>query len=265
VAAPENNSSMGAVLYFGLIGFALIAASPGPVTYLNPKETMRRITFDASPDDAVLSDPFSWPVATQNVDASLDKVALLSMQNIAVGIRPNASQDSFTAPTVPVTFRPNPAFTSISNQTTPRLPTSVDRMARSNFDLRQPQAASNRPDLDGFLLESFDEPLVSIDFDSNDSIAPIRENQFHNSSATPGLALTAALQDSWNGQPDAPWAGITTGDRVYLRASPALTGEPIDLISIDTRLLVTQSRGDWVRVEVAGNTGWMFAEFVGTP
>ena len=278
VAAPEHSSSMGPVLYFGLIGVALIGASPAPVDYLNPQKTMKDVSFDGAPEDITLYDTFSWPIATQNVDASLVKVALLSIPQAVAAPTSRALHEaavrppldgylpvSFSDPAVPVSFRPTPTIAPMRMQAEIQGPSSLVPRAPANLDFVAPQLASTRPELGGFLPETFEEPLGPVGLAANQTATPSRENHFHNARNQPPIALIAAPQDIWLGQPDAPWFSVTTGDRVYLRAEPALAGEPLDLIPISTNVTVTQIRGDWLRIEVDGKTGWMFAEFVAAP
>ena len=55
---------------------------------------------------------------------------------------------------------------------------------------------------------------------------------------------------------------VVTGDRVFLRTAPALNAEPLAQYDTGASALITEERGDWRRVVIEGQTGWMFFDYL---
>ncbi len=53
-----------------------------------------------------------------------------------------------------------------------------------------------------------------------------------------------------------------TGDRVFLREAPGLESAPVAQFDTGTLALMQEIRGQWRRVTVAGQTGWMFEDYL---
>lgn len=264
--AGDQSSSMGAVIYFGLIGLTLISAGPSDVRYLNPQETMRRSQFQEPPVDAKPIEQFSWPVVTQNADQALIEV---DQQDLPVEQAEAAITRPIPAPRV---FAANTIVDSLLAPQFEGRPFEVRALDRYVRDIKNlSNTGLGVPNADDEHFENvFGSPVLpDIHLFETPSLRAPEEHQIAS------IPITDRLLD-WlrGGKPVSPtldeferrdrpaWNALVTGDRVYLRSAPSLEGTPLSLIALGTIGTVTQSRGDWVRIEISEQTGWMFAGFV---
>lgn len=76
------------------------------------------------------------------------------------------------------------------------------------------------------------------------------------------MSPTASDLDRWIDVRERPWFALVTGDFVHMRSAPSVSGDVIDLFDTGTQARVIEERGDWLRIEIDGRIGWMFAGYL---
>lgn len=57
-------------------------------------------------------------------------------------------------------------------------------------------------------------------------------------------------------------AAIVNGDRVFLRTEPGINGQQIGQFDLGEAAVVTQTRGNWARIVIRDQTGWMYLRYL---
>jgi len=264
----DQSSSMGAVIFFGLTGAALLGAmAPGDLEYLNPEDTHRRSGYKVGPPPTSWIDSFSWPVVTQNTDSAQDNRVPVPLpvdaredlfEPVNQQLQAEAGTEllhGFTAPLIDAAFaRLTPPVSQIVNS-----PPAGPLMPPE-------QLVPLPPNLAGRDAAA---PLHAARVIATEVTAPTsEENTSHTAAlarverATRQLLPRTERTDQQMNLQDRHYVARVTGDQVNLRVAPEITSDTITLVPQNALGIVSQQRGEWVRIEVTGETGWMFGAFV---
>lgn len=258
---------MGATLFFGMTFVVLITQGAPETEYANPQKTMARTGFVETPPEVFRTPQAAWPTPFRLPDAILDQT-----RRAGPILRPNTDQP-FAAllapapkPAVSGTIAPQaqvPAAPALTLRAVPDQP-PLSRIGPASF----PQALMTRnavapptdPQRPGVTMRIAGRPGTP----TGQSEALAWDRTQHApvpSFSTPIISRTQGSDDL----PSVPKPGRptrVTADRVFLRDAPRLDGETLGQFDQDTPALMLEARGNWRRVEIEGQIGWMFARYL---
>ena len=255
--------SLGATLFFGLTFATLITQGPPETVYANPQETMAETKLDAPPDKAPFVAQVSWSSFLQPIDPNLLRTAIAPL--------------ALTAPDV-----------AYLNQTTAAAPIEVAQLAPKAFGIDaivsaawptlQQQPHRQVKKTEALVLASTSEALppkgphprtpraqtaiVTITSPASETLSFFKPKVWPQAAS---LSLpTVAEAQAPEQKPPSPKTRVVrvTGDRVFLRRNPGSSGTPIDQYDTGTAALLREIRGQWRRVTIAQQTGWMFERYL---
>lgn len=254
--------SMGATLFVGLTGVALITHVP-PIEYADPRVNMTG--FEATPEPVTFVAPVSWPTVLDPLEVrpALTFAALDTATSASA--LPASLPGPIRAPAVQLTL---PAFEGTAAELA--LPPDAG-------DSMPPRTVTDPTDLrlrvvqDSAIADGTTpaKPVTALA-----RVAPLTEvpkvSAFvETPPTTPALVRFGPPRfDAPTPQPDLPDAArrVTearvTGDRVHLRVAPSINARSLEQYDTGTRALIRERRGAWRRVFIDGQAGWMFATYL---
>lgn len=258
--------SMGATLFVGLTGAALITQGPPEIIFANPQETMAEVQLDTAPETPDLVDAVAWsmPVLLDddalNVEAAL-QMAVRSKAGSIPGVAPvtgapstmdRIEQTAALSAAAPLNLRPLPGTAPGSANA----PEPLDRPNGPEGIPERPSARVPSPELTDSAPALAAAQAGAFNALSRARIAVLPELQRKPSALQPAAARGTPILGP------APRPALVAGDSVFLRSGPSAQTPPLGQFDRDTPVLLHDTRGDWQRVTIGRLSGWMFKKYV---
>lgn len=268
--AATSSSSMGPVLFVGLTALALMSQGEPEITYADPARTMAGQAFDEAPGLSPVA-----PTATITVPVT----ALTAVNLVALRGELAAASGLDSGPPPASTLAQPSAQIQITVQRT--------MVSAAELDLAPPQ------DVAGFeavtntaskgLFQAAPDPVfpglappvarqsgqLSLEArlqDTRESLLPNLPGRFRR----PSPAQTGP--DPSKMQKDTPFRPDTTrlqasinADFVHFRAGPGTRSAILGRYDQGAQVELLELRGNWARVRVDGQTGWVFRRYLDVP
>jgi hypothetical protein len=263
--------SMGATLFFGLTFVALITQGAPDIEYADPVETMEDTQLDAAPEPVVRTAQMSWWTPVLLDDATPDKDQSTGFAVPDRAGRVVSAEGPAARPAAPENsgglWRDAVGTAPLGLQT-PGSPAQVARSATPEIAAQSAPAGTAPSGRDtGMARPNLQDSAPGPTFLQGTNAPSI--------DATPNEAALLRFAPTQLNGPEAagapvparpgPTSAIVAGDRVFLRATPSIIGQPLDQFDTGTPVLVLEERGRWRRVDIGGTIGWMFETYVQSP
>ncbi|MDA7429435.1 SH3 domain-containing protein [Primorskyibacter aestuariivivens] len=258
---------MGPVLFVGLSALALVSQGQGEVEFANPAVTMKEFSFAEPPPDVTHTVLYAAPVAVSGIAPGPARDPATEV------ILARGADDSFAAP-APSAIPPVQASAPETRQSTqitdaPSLDTTAipaGRISQSGPAIIPGQLPDETPGaLDAVAEPSLDPAGPTHRFAAQETwIAPGAPGAFSRiprPGVGPGPHSAHPDEMTVIADPTARPA-IVDGDFVNLRTRPDSNGDTIAQFNRGEAALVTQTVGNWARVMIGGETGWMYLRYL---
>lgn len=271
MAAETEFPSMGATIFVGLTGVALITQGPSPEDLANPFETHTQTVFEIEPDPVQFAGFLSWsaPLVLQDKDlagtngpdqrpqrgAPLIRFTQMPTTHAAVAVTSDPPQ----AASVPVSMSINFNFDQIATLSSKDTPRRVE-IATKDQPLEQPTHMSLRNAEWSAALKH----VQSFQLQPTEVASFLFENTDSGERTVSGYKpkLVRILPDEANRSPRVAIPVRVTGNAVYLREAPSRSASPVTKFNSGTIGLVLEFKDDWRLVAFDDVTGWMFGEYL---
>ena len=271
MAAMSEFPSMGATIFVGLTGVALITQGPAPEELANPLEIHGDSGFETGPDHVMFAGFLSWsaPLLLEDTDlagtngpdhkpqpgAPLVQFADLPTAHARVDVKSHVA----AALRVPVSMNTDFAFELSASSSGTDAPVRLKLEARDSAFEQSTRVSEKTAQWAVFAKDA-----PSMQKQPKETVSA---NIQRTHKAVRPVSQTS--QKPVRTQPDRAAGSLrvaipvqVTGNAVYLRTAPSRSADPVTKFDAGANGLVLEIKGDWRLVAFDAVTGWMFGAFL---